>query len=104
MIPHCCHQSVKDKNFESNSQLNIVKDGFKHVVISLSKIKIPKAQNQLNLCFRSCFHLSKARNRVFLCFRNQKHKCAKCDRNNYLCPSNYKPNDYEQNKDSDIGL
>ena len=38
-----CHQSVKDKNFESNSQ----RDGrgfvlFK-VVISLSKIKISKA-------------------------------------------------------------
>ena len=57
------------------------------VVISLSKIKIPKAQNQHNLCFR-----------------NQKYKCTKCNRNNYLCSSNYKANDYEQDKDSDIGL
>ena len=38
-----CHQSVKDKNFESNSQPNSVSYVGLVVVISLSKIKISKA-------------------------------------------------------------
>ena len=38
-----CYQSVKDKNFESNSQLQRIKESLSRVVISLSKIKISKA-------------------------------------------------------------
>ena len=38
-----CHQSVKDKNFESNSQHMPAPPASKTVVISLSKIKISKA-------------------------------------------------------------
>ena len=49
-----CYQSVKDKNFESNSQLLERECWSKDVVISLSKIKISKAihnkmfQEQMN--------------------------------------------------------
>ena len=39
----CCHQSVKDKNFESNSQRLLRRSPMSSVVISLSKIKISKA-------------------------------------------------------------
>ncbi len=38
-----CYQSVKDKNFESNSQLILGRSPEFLVVISLSKIKISKA-------------------------------------------------------------
>ena len=38
-----CYQSVKDKNFESNSQLITLVLLTPSVVISLSKIKISKA-------------------------------------------------------------
>ena len=37
-----CYQSIKDKNFESNSQLEVPAVFGKVAVISLSKIKISK--------------------------------------------------------------
>ena len=42
-----CYQSVKDKNFESNSQLITLVLLTPSVVISLSKIKISKAIHNL---------------------------------------------------------
>ena len=40
---YCCCQSVKDKNFESNSQPVLASYPSSLVVVSLSKIKISKA-------------------------------------------------------------
>ena len=46
-IVECCYQSVKDKNFESNSQRLKNENAINFVVISLSKIKISKAIHNL---------------------------------------------------------
>ena len=43
-----CYQSVKDKNFESNSQPSASMPPIDIVVISLSKIKISKAIHNIN--------------------------------------------------------
>ena len=52
-----CYQSVKDKNFESNSQLCLSPVFIDNVVISLSKIKISKAIHNCFICYRNIYYV-----------------------------------------------
>ena len=53
-----CHQSVKDKNFESNSQHIFISLILNEVVISLSKIKISKAIHNRYIAQMALYTLS----------------------------------------------